>query len=375
MPPLSRQQTRDSILSWWSDRNPPGATINLHALAKPLMGLMYHRQVLGFIKRIHGTPLSEETLQLCWNYLAYKHLFPATKNVILSELSHRVSSIEEAQNIVDSVVFHGLPELLESPSSGVRKGICWTAGRIAMHESTALAILGLDPCPQLVGLLRDQPVEVIEAAMHALSQIVFWPDGVHAARAAKTLDYLSELLQSPASGVRKWTCWTVGRFSMHQSTSVAVLRLNPCPQLVSLLRDQPLNVIEAAMYALSQIALRHEEGAQAALAAKLLEHVMELLESPRFRIRQWTCWTVGRLAMRESTAVAVMDLNTCPRLVGLLRNQPTAVIEAAMYALSEIVRWGQVNYFSRLHPGSVNGCAGRWEGSPCMNPQLWLPWG
>jgi hypothetical protein len=71
MPPLTRQRTLDSILSWWSDSNPPGPTINLHAVAKPLIRFMYHQQVLGFIKRIRGAPLSEDNLQLCWDYLAY----------------------------------------------------------------------------------------------------------------------------------------------------------------------------------------------------------------------------------------------------------------------------------------------------------------
>jgi hypothetical protein len=71
MPPLTRQRTLDSILSWWSDSNPPGPTINLHAVAKPLIRFMYHQQVLDFIKGIRGAPLSEDTLQLCWDYLAY----------------------------------------------------------------------------------------------------------------------------------------------------------------------------------------------------------------------------------------------------------------------------------------------------------------
>ncbi|KAF7350056.1 hypothetical protein MVEN_01307300 [Mycena venus] len=37
MPPLSRFETLPSIHSWWSDSNPPGATMSLHAVAKPLM--------------------------------------------------------------------------------------------------------------------------------------------------------------------------------------------------------------------------------------------------------------------------------------------------------------------------------------------------
>ncbi|KAJ7051423.1 armadillo-type protein [Mycena amicta] len=337
MPPLSRQQTRESILSWWSDRNPPGATINLHALAKPLMGRMYDRQVLGFIKRTRGTPLSEETLQLCWNYLAYKHLLSITKKAILSELSDRARSVNEAQNLVDSVVFRGLSELLESPESKVREWTCWTVGRIAMHKSTSMAVLGLNPCPQLVSLLQDQSVEVIEAAMYALSWIVSWQEGAEAASAAKALDHVMEQLQHPSSEVRKWTCWAVGKIAGHKSTSMAVLELNPCPQLVGLLRHQPVEVIEAAMYALSWIV--SWQGAEDASAAKALDHVMELLQNPASEVRRWTCWTVGEFTRHKSTFMAVLELNPCPQLVGLLWDRSVEVIEAAMYALSWIVSW------------------------------------
>ncbi|KAJ7232576.1 hypothetical protein C8J57DRAFT_1578930, partial [Mycena rebaudengoi] len=56
MPPLTRQQTLESLSSWWSDRNPNlrGPTINIHAAAKPLMKLLYNRQALEFIGKIDG---------------------------------------------------------------------------------------------------------------------------------------------------------------------------------------------------------------------------------------------------------------------------------------------------------------------------------
>jgi hypothetical protein len=72
MPPLTRQDTRASIFSWWSDSNlllQYGPTINLHAAAKPLMKLMYHRQAKEFIKKNKGSPLSTEMLEIYWSYL------------------------------------------------------------------------------------------------------------------------------------------------------------------------------------------------------------------------------------------------------------------------------------------------------------------
>jgi hypothetical protein len=71
MPPLARQLTPQSVHSWWSDSNPPGATISLHAAAKPLMRLMYHRQAMRFIEDNFGIPLSQESLDIYVSYLAY----------------------------------------------------------------------------------------------------------------------------------------------------------------------------------------------------------------------------------------------------------------------------------------------------------------
>jgi hypothetical protein len=70
MPPLARTDTRASVHSWWSDSNPllKGPTINLHAVAKPLMKRMYHRQAKEFIGKNRGNPLSTETVEIYSSY-------------------------------------------------------------------------------------------------------------------------------------------------------------------------------------------------------------------------------------------------------------------------------------------------------------------
>ncbi|KAJ7622434.1 hypothetical protein FB45DRAFT_1006345 [Roridomyces roridus] len=73
MPPLQRQETRGSLRSWWSDSNPMlhiSPTINIHALAKPLMRFMYHRQALGIMEQNRDAPLSEELLEIYSSYLS-----------------------------------------------------------------------------------------------------------------------------------------------------------------------------------------------------------------------------------------------------------------------------------------------------------------
>jgi hypothetical protein len=72
------------------------------------------------------------------------------------------------------------------------------------------------------------------------------------------------------------------------------------------------------MYVLSKIAVR-PDGAQAALDATTVDHVIQFFESPDTEVRKWTCHTVGHLSIHPSTAIAVLAIKPCPKLVDLLR--------------------------------------------------------
>jgi hypothetical protein len=71
MQPLRRWSTPQSVHSWWSDSNPPGATIPLHTLAKPLSRLLYHRQALGIIAKRGDDPLSKDIVETLTSYLVF----------------------------------------------------------------------------------------------------------------------------------------------------------------------------------------------------------------------------------------------------------------------------------------------------------------
>jgi hypothetical protein len=75
MPPLTRQESRPSIHSWWSDSNPglQGPTINLHAAAKPLMRLMYYRQASDILRKNRGSPLTTAIVETYASYFPYVH--------------------------------------------------------------------------------------------------------------------------------------------------------------------------------------------------------------------------------------------------------------------------------------------------------------
>ncbi|KAJ7086516.1 hypothetical protein C8R44DRAFT_821013, partial [Mycena epipterygia] len=65
-------------------------------------------------------------------------------------------------------------------------------------------------------------------------------------------------------------------------------------------------------------ASRSQEDAHAIVNSSALDQVTVLLESPSSRIREEACWLVGNLSAQESTAVAVLALKPCLRLVALL---------------------------------------------------------
>jgi hypothetical protein len=95
--------------------------------------------------------VSREQADICYRY---KYISPATKVVILSELCRRVASIEEAHNVVGSVGFHGVMELLQARDAMVRTRMCEILAGVAFHESTVTVVLGLGLCVQLVSLVQ-----------------------------------------------------------------------------------------------------------------------------------------------------------------------------------------------------------------------------
>ncbi|KAJ7479254.1 armadillo-type protein [Mycena latifolia] len=313
--PLTRQPTLDSIRSWWSDRNPPGPNINLHAAAKPLMRLMYHRDAVAFIAKNRGTSLSGKNMEIYSSYLAYKYVSPATKTAIVEELGQKAISEEDARAVVDSPALQLLQQLLGSPDAKLRRSTCSLLGKLVYHQSTAAAVLRVNPCVGLVPILSGTDIELLESTMYVLSLITQSPEGAQAAVAAKAVDYLEDPLASPNMQVRSHTCATLGHLAFYDSTSV---NMKLCPRLVPLLRDTNLDIVQKAAEALFCIA-KSPEGAQAAVDAHVLDYVADLLLSPNAGVRQWTCKLLVRLASNKSTVTAIVGVRThCLRLVSLL---------------------------------------------------------
>ncbi|KAJ7753644.1 armadillo-type protein [Mycena maculata] len=236
-----------------------------------------------------------------------------------------------AQAAVDAKVLDSIEELLRSSNEGLFIWACRLVGNLASHESIAPAVLTARLCFQLVSLLRHKDAEIIHRATYALSEISQWPNGAQAAVDAKVLDYIEELFTSSNEMVQRWACTLVGDLASHVSIAPAVLTARPCIPLVSLLRQNDALAHRVA-YALAKVSY-WPNGAQAAIDAKVLDHVVGLLGSPHPVIRSCTSQLVRNLASHDSTAPAIAGLNFCLQLVSILNDEDEEVVKTAIYVL------------------------------------------
>ncbi|KAJ7754809.1 armadillo-type protein [Mycena metata] len=345
MPPLTSSPTHASIHSWWSDSNPAlqGPTINLHAVTKPLLRIMYHRQALNFIKTNRFVPLLKEgVLSTLSSYLPLKYVFFSTKASIMRELLRRARSDHYDRHTIieDSFVVHQITlEMLSSPNIEVRNVTMQLLGALSRYPFAVPAILEMDTCSRLVALLSDKHESISDTAIYVLAMVAGYrsSEGAAAVVSANMLDYILELLGSPRAEVLEWTCQLVGNLASHESIAPVLLQINPCVPLICILREQPEVVISGAVYALSGIA-RQAEGAAAAVDANLPDYILELLASSYTEIRRCTCRLVGRLASHKSIVPVLLQAH--PLMVTpYISEQPDHVIEEAIIALSQIAQW------------------------------------
>ncbi|KAF7360406.1 hypothetical protein MVEN_00770500 [Mycena venus] len=338
MNPLTRQDTRPSIHSWWSDSNPGlrGPTINLHAVAKPLMRRMYHRQVLEFIRENCDSPLSRDVLETYSSYFPWDYVSHGTKIAILSELTNRTESDVEACAVVDSPVFYHIAQMLRWPDIETRRASCVLLRNLASHECTVPAILELNLLEQLVSLVgEEEDSELTQVAQEALCHIA-QRDGAQAIVESPVLDHVLGLLESPRGAVRGRACDLVEKFAQHDSTLPAILKSKACVLLMSLWLDEDFGVAQSAEDALSCIAQRLEDAP--AVDVKTLDHVLVLLESSNPDVKRWACSRMEVFSRRESTLSAMLESEACVRMMSLLRHEHPGVIWSAQIALSCISR-------------------------------------
>ncbi|KAJ7088071.1 hypothetical protein B0H15DRAFT_842284 [Mycena belliarum] len=173
MEPLRRWSTPQSTHSWWSDANPPGATVSLHTLAKPLLKEMYHRQAMGVIAARGASPFSREWVEMLIPYLTFKDIFAGTRVVVLDCLSSGASMDKEAaRTIVDANILPCTPALLQSSDPEVLRLVCNLLENIAAHASLKEEVDNPDTRHRLVSLFSHKSIHVQTAAVEALDRII-----------------------------------------------------------------------------------------------------------------------------------------------------------------------------------------------------------
>ncbi|KAJ7485794.1 hypothetical protein FB451DRAFT_65169 [Mycena latifolia] len=216
--PLTQQPTRSSLLSWWSDSNPSGPTISLHAATKPLMRLMYHRQALAFIRKNRGIQLSKDTLEIYSSYLV--------QICIVSDKGRNsAGAVSESK-----IYVYGLGRCTRAggftgPDPEVSKWTCSMVGRLMYRSSLVVAVLSVvNPCPQLIVLVRDGNVGVSDSAAYTLYHITATPQGAQAAVDAKLLTFMAELRQlSKGLNHQRWALDTLELLGCWPATAPAAL--------------------------------------------------------------------------------------------------------------------------------------------------------
>ncbi|KAJ7494146.1 armadillo-type protein, partial [Mycena latifolia] len=170
-------------------------------------------------------------------------------------------------------------------------------------------------------------------ALQVLIAIVNWPDGAEAVVAAQVLDHVPQWFTSPDIWMCRAACQLLENLAQHKSTAGAVMDPKLCAQLVTILKlRSDYHFPSYACRALASIA-KWPDGAEAVVAAKVLDHITKSLESLYFNVRQATCDLLAALARHESTVQAVARAVPRERLVALSRDNFENVRESAGKAL------------------------------------------
>ncbi|KAJ7742283.1 armadillo-type protein [Mycena metata] len=335
MPPLARPATPHSLHSWWSDRNPLGATISIHAAAKPLIKLMYHEQVRSFIKKNRGIPLSGTTMEICLSYLAFKYISPITKGAILKELNNRLESEAESHVAVQSLVIdeYLVEEMLALSNAGARRSTCNILAALASSSETTPSA---KVCTQLVSFLSAEDSKLRRTAVYALSKLSSRRSGAQAVSQTQVLEHVPALLNPADIETRTSTSEMLGNLAFHNCLAMVQSGLELCKQIMPLTSQEDEHVRETAVVALSKIGLRI---ADALDDLEILKYFAAYLDSANPRLRESTCSILGNISVHGSSPLALLGVAPYVQIVSLLRDDTRNVQRKALYALSKMTHW------------------------------------
>jgi hypothetical protein len=159
--------------------------------------------------------------------------------------------------VVSANVLLRAPDFLRSSIPNERIKMCIIVANVAKHEQCAPVVLSLRMESLLVTLTRYVPSSFDPSfadeatasdannsvhcdSLLALVQISQWPAGRQAILDTTLLERTQILLSSPEPVARAHMCQILGQLCLKpEAAAVAVLSINPCEQLVSLIRYRP----------------------------------------------------------------------------------------------------------------------------------------
>ncbi|KAJ7056018.1 armadillo-type protein [Mycena amicta] len=254
----------------------------------------------------------------------------------LLKLSHYPDG---AQMVVGANVLQRAPEILRSSIANERIKMCNVIANVAKHEKTAPAVLTLKLHIPLVALTSDSNESIQRDSLLALVQLSQWPAGAEAIIDTTLLARTPILLSAPQSIVRAHTCQLLGRLCIHASVpaaGTAVLSMNPCEQLVSLVSDANADVSRLSLFALSKIS-KLPAGTQPVAAAGAAQFALQSLQSSRVQLQQSAFEILANLVRNQETVPLVLAASPCGPLVQSLGNDTTQ--HNALVVLLQLVKW------------------------------------
>ncbi|KAJ6532569.1 armadillo-type protein [Mycena capillaripes] len=175
-----------------------------------------------------------------------------------------------------------------------------------------------NPFAQLFSLLNDEHSWVVENALNFLANAAMSQDGAEAI-------VLAEAGPKPSISRTQRSCGS-------ESQPLGAGCLFPESYLVSLSHANP-RVVEHAINAVANAA-QWQDGAKAAIQAKVQDHLLKLLESPNVPVRESASRLVRNLVRHEVTAATLLEINHYELLVSCFNDGNPVVVESAINALA-----------------------------------------
>ncbi|KAK7045067.1 hypothetical protein R3P38DRAFT_2882421 [Favolaschia claudopus] len=320
---MPRPPSIHSLHSWWSDSNSVGPTINLHALAKPLMKRMHNRQARSLIKRNFDLPLSSFMLEEYCSYLTFPYVLLGTRLFVLEEISRRASFEDDAKVLVALFANHslGICDFLDKCDGHMLKMMALLLGNLVTHNVGVDLGLGFrSACLRALSLMSD--LTTLHDAQQSVEILSRSSIG-----AQTVLDYeLPVPMVSDTHDAHAYFHQTLQNLSKYSNTYA--LAYKTCSRLVYLLNMNNPNVCLASRTAFEKVALS-PYGAQASLDVDIFPFIVHGFMSTN-ESTEWSCRMLRNLVEHEETASTVVSLTPCDMLTLLLVNQHSPMIKYAV---------------------------------------------